>query len=340
MIGALMLDIAGTELSQEDERLLQQAQVGGVILFARNVVSPEQVRQLTDHMRAIRPDILISVDQEGGRVARLRSGFSPLPPMGMLGELFEQNPCLALKLAFDCGWLMATEVLAVGIDFSFAPVLDINGVSQVIGDRAFHPCIEGVTVLAGAFMRGMHNAGMATTGKHFPGHGSVAPDSHVADAIDNRELLEIDALDMQPFKRNLHLLDALMPAHVIYEKIDNTPAGFSKIWLQDIIRNQLGFEGVLFSDDLSMKAAHVAGEAGDRVKAALTAGCDMALVCNDRSAAYEALEALADIALPNQTRLQRMRGTLPTWQGNLVNSCEACGAWQTVSQRIVSNFNV
>lgn len=321
MIGALMLDVEGTTLTSDDEKLLQEPQVGGVILFARNVESPAQVRALTDHMRDVRPDIIIGVDQEGGRVRRLRDGFSPLPPMGRLGELFESQPLQALTLAEQCGWLMATEVLAVGIDVSFAPVLDIDDVSQVIGDRGFHKNIYGVTALSQAFMHGMKQAGMATTGKHFPGHGSCAPDSHVADAIDERTLDEIIHQDMQPFVRNLHMLDALMPAHVIYPKVDSKPAGFSSVWLQDILRKQLNYDGVLFSDDLSMKAAHTAGGVDARVHAAVTAGCDMALVCNNRDSALQGLSALKELPMPNQERLERMRGSIPAWQNDLSATC-------------------
>lgn len=336
MIGALMLDVAGTTLTKEDKNILTKEQVGGVILFARNVETPEQVRALTDSIRDVRADILIAVDQEGGRVRRLRDGFSHIPPMGALGKLFEQKPLEALELAEKCGWLMATDVLAVGIDFSFAPVLDIDDVSEVIGDRGFHKNVHGVTVLSQAFMHGMKKAGMATTGKHFPGHGSCAPDSHVADAIDERSLDEIIRQDMQPFVRNLHMLDALMPAHVVYPKVDNKPAGFSAHWLQEIIRKQLGFNGVLFSDDLSMKAAHVAGGADARVKAAIQAGCDMALVCNDRESALQGLAALENMpnAMPNQQRLARMRGNIPTWQGSLAKTCSSqsseLGSWELV----------
>ena len=199
MIGALMLDIAGTELTQEDIALLQAPQVGGMILFGRNIESPAQVRALTDHMRRIRPDILIAVDQEGGRVQRLKQGFSLLPAMGKFGELFLSEPEKALSLAEQSGWLMATEVLAVGIDFSFAPVLDLNDISDVIGDRGFAKNIQDIVPLASAFLKGMKAAGMASTGKHFPGHGSVQADSHVAAAIDSRTYDEIYAKDMQTF---------------------------------------------------------------------------------------------------------------------------------------------
>lgn len=310
MIGALMLDIEGTSLNQEDEKLLRAEQVGGLILFGRNIDNPVQVRQLTDSIRQIRPDILIAVDQEGGRVQRLRNGFSRLPPMRTFGRLYEQDAKQALQLAEQCGWLMAIEVLAVGIDFSFAPVLDVDGISHVIGDRGFHTDKHGVMTLAKAFMQGMHRAGMATTGKHFPGHGSVEADSHIAAPVDHRTLQQIEDNDMQPFVQLKDHLDALMPAHVIYDQVDPNPAGFSPFWLQNIIRGKLQFDGVLFSDDLSMQAACVAGGADARIKAALSAGCDMGLVCNDRAAACTALNALSDLPLPNQPRLERMRGRL------------------------------
>lgn len=315
MIGALMLDIAGTTLSAEDRELLQAPQVGGVILFGRNIESARQVRDLTDHLRQIRPELLIAVDQEGGRVQRLREGFTRLPPMRHFGQLYTQNSRLATQQAENCGWLMATEVLAVGIDLSFAPVLDLDGISHVIGDRSFHAESHVVTALSLAFMHGMKRAGMATTGKHFPGHGSVLADSHVAMPVDHRSYAQLEQTDLQPFIQTLPMLDALMPAHVIYPAIDTQPAGFSAIWLKKILREQLGFEGVLFSDDLSMQAAHVAGGADARILAALDAGCDMGLVCNQRSAARQALAALQDYPMPHQARLERMRGRLGQMSG-------------------------
>lgn len=314
MIGALMLDIAGTELTAEDIEILQAPQVGGMILFGRNIESPDQVRALTDHMRRIRPDILIAVDQEGGRVQRLKQGFTLLPAMGRFGEHYLSQPEQALKLVEQCGWLMATEVLAVGIDFSFAPVLDLNDISDVIGDRAFAQNMTDIVPLASAFLHGMQRAGMATTGKHFPGHGSVQADSHVAAAVDPRSYDEIYQKDMQSFLKLMPQLDALMPAHVIYENIDPNPAGFSPYWLQKILRQELQFDGVLFSDDLSMQAACVAGGADARIQAALNAGCDMGLVCNDRASACIALDGIGSFALPNQARLERMRGKIPTQQ--------------------------
>lgn len=333
MIGALMLDIAGTALTQEDIQLLQAPQVGGVILFGRNIESPRQVRALTDHMRQVRPDILIAVDQEGGRVQRLKQGFTLLPAMGRFGELYQQQPELAVELAEQCGWLMATEVLAVGIDFSFAPVLDLNDISDVIGDRSFARNMDDIIVLARAFLSGMQRAGMATTGKHFPGHGSVKADSHVAAAIDSRSYAEIQQKDMQSFIQLQAQLDALMPAHVIYDQVDPNPAGFSPYWIQTVLRQQLNFDGVLFSDDLSMQAACVAGGADARIQAALNAGCDMGLVCNDRAAACLALDGIQDLPLPNQARLARMCGQIPEIQ--IGDVLELGPEWQAVRDRIV-----
>ena len=332
MIGALMLDIASTELTQEDIELLQAPQVGGMILFARNIESPAQVRALTDHMRQIRPDILIAVDQEGGRVQRLKKGFTLIPAMGHFGELYLTQPEKALDLAEQCGWLMATEVLAVGIDFSFAPVLDINDVSDVIGDRAFAQNVADIVPLASAFMKGMQRAGMATTGKHFPGHGSVKADSHVAAAIDLRSYEEIYNNDMQSFIKLQPQLDALMPAHVIYENVDPNPAGFSPFWIQNVLRQQLKYDGVLFSDDLTMQAACVAGGADARIRAALDAGCDMGLVCNHRESACTALEGIKDFALPNQERLERMRGKIPNI--HITEQLDLGKEWQSVKKAI------
>jgi beta-N-acetylhexosaminidase len=332
MIGALMLDIAGTELTQEDIQLLQAPQVGGMILFSRNIESPQQVRALTDHMRQVRPDILIAVDQEGGRVQRLKQGFTLLPAMGRLGELYSTEANKAVVLAEQCGWLMATEVLAVGIDFSFAPVLDLNDISDVIGDRSFAKNIQDIVPLARAFMQGMKRAGMANTGKHFPGHGSVQADSHVAAPVDSRSFDEIYTKDMQTFIQLMPQLDALMPAHVIYDQVDPNPAGFSPYWIQTVLRQQLKFDGVLFSDDLTMQAACVVGGADARIQAALQAGCDMGLVCNDRLAACTALAGMTDLPLPNQERLERMRGKIPPIQvGQTLDLGEE---WQKVRDHI------
>lgn len=304
MQGSLMMDIAGTWLTAEDRQMLRQPEVGGLIIFARNIESPRQVRELCQSIRALRPDLLLAVDQEGGRVQRLRQGFLRLPAMRAIAD--NDN---AEVLAEHCGWLMATEVLAVGLDLSFAPVLDLDHQrSAVVGSRAFEGDPQRAATLAAAFIRGMHQAGMAATGKHFPGHGWAEADSHVAIPLDERSLDDIRACDMQPFKRLVHELDAVMPAHVIYSQVDQHPAGFSRRWLQDILRGELGFEGVIFSDDLSMAGAHMVGDAGKRIEAALAAGCDMGLVCNDRASAELALSALQRLRVTAPARLERMRG--------------------------------
>jgi beta-N-acetylhexosaminidase len=319
MQGSLMLDIGGTWLTAEDRQILRHPEVGGLIIFARNIESPRQVRELMESIRALRPDLLLAVDQEGGRVQRLRQGFLRLPAMRAIAD--NAN---AERLAEQCGWLMATEVLAVGLDLSFAPVLDLDHQrSAVVGSRAFEGNPERAVALAGAFIRGMRAAGMASTGKHFPGHGWAEVDSHVGIPEDERTLEQIRAVDLVPFQRLSGELDALMPAHVIYPQVDPNPAGFSRRWLQDILRGELGFDGVIFSDDLSMAGAHVVGDAANRIEAALSAGCDMGLVCNDRASAELALSALQRLKVTAPQRLQRMRAKawpgieykqLPRWQ--------------------------
>ena len=301
--GSLMIDIAGTWLTAEDRQLLRQPEVAGLIIFARNIDSPRQVRELCASIRAIRPDLILAVDQEGGRVQRLRQGFVRLPAMRAIAD--NRN---AEYLAEQCGWLMATEVLAVGLDLSFAPVLDLDHQrSAVVGSRAFEGDPERATQLAGAFIRGMNSAGMAACGKHFPGHGWAEADSHVAIPTDERSLEQLRQADLVPFTRLRGQLAAVMPAHVIYPQIDNQPAGFSRRWLQDILRGELGFTGVIFSDDLSMAGAHVVGDAACRIEAALVAGCDMGLVCNDRAAAELALSALQRLKVQPPQGLARMR---------------------------------
>lgn len=302
--GSLMVDIAGTWLTAEDRHFLRQPQVAGLILFARNIDNPRQVRELTRAIRAIRPDLILAVDQEGGRVQRLRQGFVRLPAMRSIAQCAN-----AEQLAEACGWVMATEVLAVGLDLSFAPVLDLDHQrSAVVGTRAFEGDPERATALAGAFIRGMNDAGMAACGKHFPGHGWAEADSHVAIPVDERSLEDIRAKDLVPFARLSAQLAAVMPAHVIYPRVDSQPAGFSRRWLQDILRGELQFEGVIFSDDLSMAGAHVVGDAASRIEAALSAGCDMGLVCNDRAAAELALTAAQRLDVLPSPRIARMRG--------------------------------
>lgn len=310
MNGALMLDVVGVELDAEEREILQHPHVGGLIFFARNYSGPEQIQALVNSIRAIRPEIIIAVDQEGGRVQRFRDGFVKLPPMKTFGDIFGHNPQQARQLANQCGWLMATEVLSVGVDISFAPILDVdNGLSQVIGNRAFHADPQIAVALLREFIRGMHEAGMAATGKHFPGHGSVEADSHVAIPVDNRSFAEIDAFDLVPFKALIDELQGVMPAHVIYPEVDNKPAGFSPIWLQDLLRQRLGFKGVIFSDDLSMEGAGVVGGYADRADAALNAGCDMVLACNKRAGAIQILEYLEKYPrIPHQQRFNALRG--------------------------------
>lgn len=309
--GSLMLDLLGKEISNEERELLKHPNVGGLIFFTRNYESSSQIIELVKSIRAIKPDILIAVDHEGGRVQRFRTEFTRLPPVATLGKLYAENAERALAFAKQHAWLMAAELRAVGIDFSFAPVLDLDfGDSPVIGDRAFHRQPEAVIALAGAYIAGMREAGMAATGKHFPGHGYVNVDSHLDIPRDERELDAIMQADVLPFQALIQQgLDAVMPAHEIYEKVDSQPAGFSTFWLQTVLRQQLGFQGVIFSDDLNMEGARVAGSYASRAEAALAAGCDMALICNNRAGAIEILDkANLNTSAESSQRLQRMRG--------------------------------
>jgi beta-N-acetylhexosaminidase len=311
-LGPVMFDIEGLELTPTDRERLKHPLTGGVILFSRNYESPEQLERLVADIHAVRePRLLVAVDHEGGRVQRFRQGFTELPPARLFGEIYDEHPKRALRLAETAGWLMASELRAVDVDFSFAPVLDLDrGLSRVIGNRAFHSDPDAVAELAHAFMHGMQRAGMSATGKHFPGHGGCEADSHLALPVDERRLADIEIEDLVPFERLIHYgLAGVMPAHVVYPKIDAQPAGYSRFWLREILRRRLGFQGVIFSDDLSMEGAKEAGGPAERGQAALAAGCDMVLVCNDRTAVDQLLEGLKPHDDPvSHLRLVRMHG--------------------------------
>lgn len=309
-IGALMLDLEGTQLTDDEAKTLQQPEVGGLILFSRNYSDPDQLQSLMTSIRVIRPDLIVAVDQEGGRVQRFRKGFTALPPMANLGKHYQQDPEAACYNAKELGWLMAAELRAYDIDISFAPVLDIDWQQcSVIGDRAFASEPFTLIELSTAFMQGMHEAGMAATGKHFPGHGWVGADSHLELPIDERSEADLEAADLKPFKALVSSgLDAIMPAHVVYCQIDSQPAGFSHFWLQEKLRRQLGFNGVIFSDDLTMEGASIAGSYPERCRRALEAGCDMVLVCNHPDAAKEVLAFLKQQPSSQNPRISSMRG--------------------------------
>ncbi len=310
--GPLMLDLEGLVLSdQERERLLHPV-TGGVILFSRNYESPQQVKELIDDIHQLRsPALLVAVDQEGGRVQRFREGFSQLPEAARFGDLYTSHPQKANDAAYHIGWLMAAELRAVGIDFSFAPVLDMQtAISQVIGDRAFSPDPFVIGKLAFSWAAGARDAGMPSVGKHFPGHGCVEADSHLDLPVDTRNFSDIWDHDLQPFRHMVdNHLEGLMPAHVVYSAVDDKPAGYSSYWIQDVLRQRMGFSGVVFSDDLSMVAANVGGSYAERAALALQAGCDMVLVCNNPEGATEVLESLQDYCDPvSQVRLAHMHG--------------------------------
>jgi beta-N-acetylhexosaminidase len=307
-----MLDVLGKTLTAEDEKRLRHPLVGGVILFARNYESPSQLAELTGSIHALRtPPLLIAVDHEGGRVQRFREGFTRIPPMRELGKVWDEHPKRARHLAQQVGFVLASELRACGVDFSFTPVLDVDyGASCVIGDRAFHSEPQAIAELAHSLLLGLRQGGMPTVGKHFPGHGYVCADSHLEIPVDERSYTDIELCDLIPFRQMVNYgLTAVMPAHVIYPKVDSNPAGFSRVWLKDILRGELGFEGCIFSDDLSMEGATVAGGIVQRAEAALNAGCDMVLVCNKPDSADELLAGLKwDMPAPSKARMAQMHG--------------------------------
>lgn len=332
-----MLDLSGTELTAAEAGLLSAPQVGGVILFARNFVSVEQLQALVADIRAVRTDIILAVDQEGGRVQRFKAGFTRLPPVRLLGRLYDDDPAHAMRQAREWGWLMAAEMRALDIDLSFAPVLDLDfGRSQVIGNRAFHSDPAVVSALAAAYIDGMGDAGMAATGKHFPGHGWVVADSHVDIPVDERSRAEILETDLMPFKVLARQLKGIMPAHVIYRHFDDSSAGFSRFWLQQVLREQLGFAGVIFSDDLGMEGASVVGGYVQRAEAALQAGCDMVLVCNHRPGALDVLDWLNAHPLPENPRIAALRGA----PASTLDSLRDSDRWQQAQQGMAEALKI
>jgi beta-N-acetylhexosaminidase len=329
-----MLDIEGLQLTPADRDLLAEPAVGGVILFSRNYASPSQLADLVASIRALRsPPLLLAVDQEGGRVQRFREGFSAIPPMRRIGREYDRDPDEALQLARTAGWLIASELRAADIDFSFAPCIDLDrGMSEVIGERAFHSDPDAVAAMATAFCRGLRLAGMVAIAKHFPGHGAVVADSHEKLPVDRREYGDI-LDDLRPYETLIghRLLAGVMLAHVVYVEADALPAGFSRYWIQDQLRAQLGFDGAVFCDDLSMKATVEFGSMPKRAERALEAGCDMVLVCNDRPAAQATVATLRDYSNPlSLVRLARLHGTGHVLRETLLASDE----WQSASERL------
>ena len=309
-LGPVVLDPVGPALTDEDVRRLRHPAVGGVILFARNFESPAQLQALTHDIRALRePQLLIGVDHEGGRVQRFKEGFTTLPPMRALGQLWDRDREAGRAAAQAAGYVIGAELAAHGLDFSFTPVLDLDyGASSVIGDRALHYDPLAVGALGAALVRGLAEGGMSAVGKHFPGHGYAIADSHVTVPVDDRPLADIVRKDLVPYGPAIQAgLAGVMPAHVIYTKVDAEPAGYSRVWLQDVLRGRLAFKGLVFSDDLSMEGAGTAGGVAERARAALDAGCDMVLLCGDPEGQDRLLQSLPELASGSAARTEQMR---------------------------------
>ncbi len=288
---SLMIDIEGPFLNQEDIELIGSPHVGGLILFERNFLDRNQITDLCFEIKSKKPEIIIAVDQEGGRVQRFKKGFSQIPPMQRLGDLVSYDKHAGLDLCKNAGWLIASELIASGIDLSFSPVLDLDqDLSSIIGDRAFSDQIDIVIECARAFIFGMNEAGMACVGKHFPGHGSISEDSHLEKPIDRRALNEIENKDLIPFKELINNLDGIMTAHILFPDVDERITTFSKIWIKQILREQMKFEGMIFSDDLSMEGTNEFKSFYDKTKNAIISGCEMILICNNREGAKDALK--------------------------------------------------
>jgi beta-N-acetylhexosaminidase len=311
-LGPLMIDLAGTAVTPEEIELMRHPLVGGVILFTRNYLDPEQLTQLVAAIHGVRgPPLIVAVDHEGGRVQRFRKGFSELPPARRIGHEFDLDAQAGLSLARHMGYLMAAELRSVGVDISFAPDVDLDyGISEIIGDRAFHARPQVVGQLAVAYMRGMRDAGMAATAKHFPAHGAVVADSHTSLPVDRRELADMSD-DLAPYSRLIaNGLPAVMAAHVLFPEVDSQPASLSSRWIRDVLRGDLRFQGVVFSDDISMGGAAAAyGDIVTRARQALSAGCDMLPVCNNRAGVVTLLDRLNVEPEPtSRIRLVRMHG--------------------------------
>ena len=333
-LGPVMLDIEGLALNPADRTLLREPAVGGVILFSRNYESPSQIADLVSEIKAVRsPPLLIAVDHEGGRVQRFRDGFTAIPPMRRLGHLYDEDEEAGKELTEACGWLIGAELRAMGIDLCFAPCVDLDwGVSEVIGDRSFHKDPNKVATLASALCRGLRDSGMAAVAKHFPGHGAVVADSHLKLPIDRRSFGDV-LDDMRPYESlvSRRQIGAVMMSHVIYEEMDDAPAGFSSFWIKTQLRGQLGFDGAVFCDDLSMKATADYGSVPQRAKIALEAGCDMIPICNDRPAAQHTVAALREFSNPlSLVRLARLHGT----NGMLRETLLASEQWQSAAGKI------
>lgn len=332
-LGPVVLDIAGKELLEDEAEVLQHPQVGGVIFFRRNFESPEQLCDLVRRIREERSNLVLCVDQEGGRVQRFKDGFTRLPPLRAIGDMYERNSVDALETARELAWLMAAEVRSCGLDLSFAPVIDADDAfSSVIGDRAFSRNLADVASLGRAYIEGMAEAGMTATLKHFPGHGSVEEDSHHELPVDERSFDDVWRDDMAPFRALLPQAGAVMPGHLLFSAIDPSPVGFSTFWLQKVLRQQLNFDGIIFSDDLSMEGAAILGDYRDRALAALNAGCDAVLVCNQPKRAIEVIEHLNACAYPTNDRLARMRATASVPHQTL-SSLKRSKRWQTAYAR-------
>ena len=330
-LGPLMIDIAGTALTAADREVLAHPLVGSVILFTRNYTDPVQLQALVAEIQAVRsPALLIAVDHEGGRVQRFRPGFSELPPLRRIGHAFDADPQQGLAMARALGWLMAAELAACGLDFSFAPCVDLDyGLSEIIGDRAFHAQAAAVAQLAIAYMHGMRDAGMAATAKHYPGHGAVVADSHLALPVDRRELVDMEP-DLLPYRRLIaNGLPAVMVAHVLYPAVDSVPASFSRRWIEGLLRSELAFGGLVFADDLTMGGAAAVGDLAQRARRALAAGCDVLPVCNDRPDVERLLQQCEfEIDPASQLRLVRMRGR----RHDGFETLRASSAWQSARE--------